>query len=86
MARPRKQTSDLASIQAERAHLETRLKELADRERLALEAAKDAGKETLLAALEKVRIPEMTKHEAKIIASGIARLGGPASAALFAPV
>ena len=44
-------------------------------EKAAQEAERDAGRETLLAALAKVKIPHLDRAEAKAIANAIATLG-----------
>jgi hypothetical protein len=84
MVRPKKVGSDLESIVAERARLEAQLAELANREKEAREAARDAGRPVLLGALEKVKIGELTRQEAKTIATAIGKLGGAEVARLVA--
>jgi predicted transcriptional regulator len=76
MARPKRVGNDLPSICAERARLEAQLAELAAREKEALEAARDAGRPVLLSALDKVKIGEMNRQDARAIAQAIAKLGG----------
>lgn len=83
MARPKKVGSDLTSISAERARLEAELADLAAREKEALEAARDAGRPALLSALERVKIGEMTRQDAKVIATAIGRMGGSQAAQLL---
>jgi len=75
MARESKFDIDLAGIAAEKAKLEAQLASLAEREKLAREAAKDAGRGVLLAALERVKIPAMDRLEAKALATTVASLG-----------
>ena len=84
MARPKKIGSDLTSISAERARLEAELADLAAREKEALEAARDAGRPALMSALERVKIGEMTRQDAKAIATAIGRMGGAQAAQLLA--
>lgn len=75
MARDRKVDRDLAGIAAEKAKLEAQLASLAEREKAAREAARDAGRGVLLAALERVKIPAMDRAEARSLATTIASLG-----------
>lgn len=84
MARPKRAGNDLPSISAERARLEAQLAELAAREKEALEAARDAGRPVLLGALDKIKIGEMDRQDAKAIAAAIGRLGGAQAAKLLA--
>lgn len=84
MARPKRVGNDLPSISAERARLEAQLAEVAAREKEALEAARDAGRPVLLSALEKVKIGEMNRQDAKAIAVAITKLGGTQAAKLLA--
>jgi predicted transcriptional regulator len=76
MARPKRVGNDLTSISAERARLEAQLAELAAREKEALEIARDAGRTVLIQALEKIKIAEMNRQDARAIAQAIAKLGG----------
>ncbi|HEX7777072.1 MAG TPA: hypothetical protein VF449_11165 [Parvibaculum sp.] len=57
---------------------------MAAREKEAIEAARDAGRPALLSALERVKIGEMTRQDAKAIAGAIAKLGGVQAAKLLA--
>lgn len=75
MARPRKIGGDLAIISAERARLQAELARLDEAEKVALEIERDAGREVLLAALDKVRIARMDRGQAKAIAQAISALG-----------
>lgn len=75
MARERNVDRDLAGIAAEKAKLEAQLASLAEREKAAREAARDAGRGVLLAALERVKIPAMDRAEARSLATAIATLG-----------
>jgi hypothetical protein len=67
---------DLAAIHARREALRSELAELDQRAKEAELAARDAGRPTLTAALDKVRIPAMDKTDAKTIAAAIAQHGG----------
>jgi hypothetical protein len=60
---------DLAAIHARREALRSELAELDQRAKEAELAARDAGRPTLTAALDKVRIPAMDKTDAKAIAA-----------------
>ncbi|WCT79256.1 hypothetical protein [Novosphingobium humi] len=75
MAQQKKLENDLAGIAAEKAKLEAQLVALAEREKATREAALDAGRGFLLAALERVKIPAMNRVEAKALAAAITRLG-----------
>ena len=75
MARPRKIGGDLATISAERARLQAELARLDEAEKAALETERDAGREVLLAALDKVKIARMDRGQAKAIAHAISALG-----------
>lgn len=79
MARQRKAT-DLATIEARRAALKAELAELDDQTRAAEQAARDAGRPTLIAALDRIKVAALTKGEAKAIADAIALHGGRAVA------
>lgn len=75
MARRRTGELTLADIERERAQIEAKLRELNEAEKRARDIAADAGRATLLSALEKVRIGAMTRSDAKAIANAIASLG-----------
>jgi len=75
MAQQKKLENDLAGIAAEKAKLEAQLAALAAREKVAREAALDAGRGFLLAALERVKIPSMDRVEAKALATAVTSLG-----------
>lgn len=68
--------SDLEAIKAERTKIEAALEELMRREKEAEEALRDAGRPTLLSALERIKIGEMDRADAKSIAAAIAKHGG----------
>ncbi|CDO37973.1 hypothetical protein [Novosphingobium sp. KN65.2] len=67
---PRK--NDLAAIQARRAALKAELDDLDRQAKEAEEAARDAGRSVLLAALDRVKIAAMDKADARAIAKAIA--------------
>lgn len=71
MARRKGGELSLADIERERARLEEQMRELDAAAKRARDAQADAGRPTLLAALEKVKIGEMTRSEAKAIANAI---------------
>ena len=75
MARPKKVTGDLETISAERERLLAELARLDEAEKAAIESERDAGREALLAALAKVKIPRMDRTEAKAIAQAVGTLG-----------
>jgi UDP-N-acetylglucosamine transferase subunit ALG13 len=76
MARPKKTEGNLDAIAAERARLKAELSKLDALEKQARQAVSDAGRGTLLAALERVKIGSMSKAAAKVIAVVIAAEGG----------
>jgi hypothetical protein len=76
MAKPANKNGDLASIEARRELLRQQLAELDEQAKAAALAAKDAGREVLLAALERVKISAMDRSEAKAIAKAIEKHGG----------
>jgi hypothetical protein len=75
MARPKKPALDLASIASERARLQEQLAILDEAEKAALESERDAGRETLFAALDKIKIGRMERADAKALAQAISTLG-----------
>jgi hypothetical protein len=79
MARPQKLT-DLTAIEARREALRAELAELDQKAKAAEQAARDAGRTKLLAALERIRIADLSKQEARTIANAIAQHGGKAIA------
>ena len=79
MARPSK-VDDLAAIEARREALRAQLAELDERAKAAEQPARDAGRATLLTALERVKIAALTKQEARTIANAIGQHGGKAIA------
>lgn len=79
MARPQK-LDDLHAIQARREALRAELADLDEKAKVAELAARDAGRPTLLAALERVKVSDLSKQEAKAIANAIGQLGAKAVA------
>ena len=75
MARTRK-VVELAAIEARREALRTELAQLDEQAKAVEQAARDAGRSTLLAALDRVKIAGLSKNEARTIANAIARHGG----------
>jgi hypothetical protein len=65
----------LESIKQERIKAEAALAAILQREKEAEEALRDAGRPVLLAALERVKIPDMERTEARSIAAAIAKHG-----------
>ncbi|MDJ0276027.1 hypothetical protein QLH51_04310 [Sphingomonas sp. 2R-10] len=80
MARTPTKPDDLDAINARREALLAELAQVDEQARVAKEAARDAGRPILLAALDRVKIARMEKAEARIIANTIGRLGGKAVA------
>lgn len=79
MPRARK-VADLAEIEARREALRAELAQLDDQARAAQQAARDAGRSTFLAALDRIKIGALSKGEARTIAEAIAQHGGRAVA------
>ena len=76
MARTSPKPDDLAAITARRQALLAELAKIDEQARVAQEAARDAGRPVLLAALDRVKISGMEKADARAIATAISRLGG----------
>ena len=76
MARTSLKPDDLAAITARREALLAELARIDEQARAAQEAARDAGRSVLLAALDRVKIAGMEKADARTIATTISRLGG----------
>lgn len=76
MVRSATKISDLASIEARREALKAELAALDEQAKAAEQAARDAGRSTLLSALDRVKIPALDKTDAKAIAFAIAQHGG----------
>jgi hypothetical protein len=79
MARPQK-LDDLSAIEARREALRAELADLDEKAKAAEQAARDAGRPTLLAALERVKISELSRQEARTIANAIGQHGAKAVA------
>ena len=71
----------LETIRQERVRAEQVLADILKREREAEEAMRDAGRPVLLAALERIKIGELERSEAKAIATALAKHGGAKVAA-----
>lgn len=80
MARTSSRPDDLAAITARREALLAELAKVEEQAKAAEEAARNAGRPVLLAALDRVKIAGMEKAEARAIATAISRLGGSAVA------
>ena len=80
MPRTSSKPDDLRAITARRAALIAELATVDESLKAAELAARDAGRSTLLAALDKVKIAAMDKNEAKAIAGAINKFGGAAVA------
>lgn len=83
MARTRK-VADLESIEARRAALKAELAALDEQAKAAEEAARDAGRPVLMAALDRVKIGALAKADARTIAAAIAQHGGKVAASQLA--
>ena len=77
MAGEAKLPASIAAIDAEMAKAQERLSALAEARKRALEEQRDLGRPVLLAALEKVKIAELSRGEAKAIAKAF-EIHGPA--------
>jgi hypothetical protein len=71
----------LETIKQERVKLEAALAAIVQREKEAEDALRDAGRPVLLAALERVKIPELDRSDARAIAAAIAKHGAAKVAA-----
>ncbi|WP_082591519.1 hypothetical protein [Sphingomonas sp. Root720] len=80
MPRAASKPEDLEAIAARRAALIAELASVDEQLKAAELAARDAGRPTLLAALERIKIGAMDKSDAKAIASAIGQHGGAAVA------
>ena len=65
----------LETIKQERIKAEAALAAIMQREKEAVDALRDAGRPVLLAALERVKIPDMDRTEARAIAAAISKHG-----------
>ncbi|WP_244647446.1 hypothetical protein [Sphingomonas sp. CFBP 13728] len=80
MPRPSSKPADLSTIEARREALKAELATLDEQAKAAELAARDAGRPTLLAALDRVKIAAIDKSDARAIAAAIRRHGGKAVA------
>jgi hypothetical protein len=78
MPRATSKPDDLEAIAARRAALIEELASVDEKLKAAEMAARDAGRPTLLAALERIKIAAMDKSEAKAIANAIGQYGATA--------
>lgn len=76
MPRPSNKPESLASIEARREALKAELADLEQRAKAVEFAARDAGRPTLLAALDRVKIAAIDKTDARVIANAIGQRGG----------
>jgi len=74
----------LDAIKQERIKAEAALAAIVKREKEAEEALRDAGRPVLIAALERVKIPDMERSQARTIAAAIAKHGGAKVVAVIA--
>ncbi|MBB4087490.1 hypothetical protein [Sphingomonas carotinifaciens] len=86
MPRAKAKTDDLATITARREALLAELARVDEQARIAQEAARDAGRPVLLAALERVKISAIDKADARSIARALATHGGKSVAAHLASI
>src|SRR3546814_19331236 len=75
MPRAKKSEGNLEAITARRAALEAELVELAEAERRAREAERDAGRDVFLGALGKVKHGRMDRRDARAVSKAIATHG-----------
>jgi hypothetical protein len=80
MPRTPSKPNDLAAIEARRETLRAELAALDEQAKAAELAARDAGRATLLSALDRVKIGAIDKADAKEIANAIGTHGGKAVA------
>jgi hypothetical protein len=71
-----KKPADLDALRSERLKLEAQLEDVRKRERAAETLVRDAGRATLLAALDRVKIAAMDRTQASAIAEALATHGG----------
>lgn len=76
MPRTTAKTDDMAAILARREALLAELARVDEQARVAKEAARDAGRPVLLAALDRVKVAALDKADARSIARAIATHGG----------
>lgn len=73
----------LETIKQERIKAEAALATIVEREKEAEKALRDAGRPVLLAALARVKIPDMDRTEARTIAAAVAKHGAAKVAAVI---
>lgn len=74
----------LATIEARREALRAELAQLDEQAKAAEQAARDAGRPVLIAALERIKIAAIDKADARAIAKAISNHGGKAVASHLA--
>ncbi|KQN90713.1 hypothetical protein ASE90_16530 [Sphingomonas sp. Leaf67] len=80
MPRAKANSDDLAAIVARREALLAELARVDEQAKAAKEAARDAGRPVLLAALDRIKIAAIDKSDARMIAAALASHGGKAVA------
>ncbi len=80
MPRAKANSDDLATIVARREALLAELARVDEQAKVAKEAARDAGRPVLLAALDRIKIAAIDKSDARMIAAALAAHGGKAVA------
>lgn len=80
MPRTQAKPASLAAITARRKALLAQLALVDEQAKAAEEAARDAGRPVLLAALDRVKIAEISRADARAIATALATHGGKAVA------
>ena len=86
MPRTSAKSDDLAAITARREALKAELAALDERAKAMEQATRDAGRPVIIAALERVKIAEMDKADARAIARAIGDHGGSAVAKHLASI
>ena len=86
MPRAKKTEGNLEAIAAKKEALLAELAELTEAERRAREAERDAGRDTLLASLGKVKIARMDRSVATAIAKAIEKHGAEKVVAKLASI
>ncbi len=86
MPRASAKSDDLAAIEARREALKAELAALDERAKAVEQAARDAGRPVLVAALERVKIAAIDKADARTIARAIGDHGGSAVAKHLASI
>ena len=81
-----RKSQTIEAIQAARIKAEELLRQLQEREREALAAQADAGKSTLIAAINRVKVAELSRADATTIARAVAKHGGETVASVEALV